>query len=272
MAAVKLIERQPRQWIWGLLILIVTLSLGLGGLYWWKTREAALPGALGAKDKGVQRAQGDEARLLAPEAVPEIVEFEVPRGRTVNGFTFTREGILTYSGRRFSPNVAGFGGEERVAISFLRSRGLAGAILMDPDGQNRSFLLDVNTMSSTPSSDGWDAAQKIFWSPSRRYMVVFCSYEGERFIRVDLNTKQVLWGDFLGSGDKTWEIRNNPRWLGDSDVLVFNVEEYCDPYGFSDTCVDEPTPVIYEVHLDAATLKLSARRIRSRSEKEWKRL
>jgi len=103
-------------------------------------------------------------------------------------------------------------------------------------------------------------------------MVVFCSYEGERFIRVDLNTKQVLWGDFLGSGDKTWEIRNNPRWLGDSDVLVFNVEEYCDPYGFSDTCVDEPTPVIYEVHLDAATLKLSARRIRSRSEKEWKRL
>lgn len=173
------------------------------------------------------------SKVAQPRSRTDVVEFEVPLGGASNGFTYTRRGSLFYNGRNFSPSVtANIDDVQKFKISFLPSSGLAGVISVDGDGQNRLFLLNLNDFSSIPMQlpGHWNAAQKVFWSPSRKYMVALCAYEGERFVSMDLNTMRMVEGEFLGRGDRIWGIKGEPRWLSSSDVLVFNVGEYCNPY------------------------------------------
>ena len=215
-----------------------------------------------AQSKGERARLGEKSNNIL---TPDVVEFEIPLGSTVNSFNYSNGGVLTYNGRNFSPSVTANARDvHRFKISLLRSSGLAGAISVDVDGQNKLFLLNTNNLSSTPMQlpGQWNAAQRVFWSPSRKYMVALCSYEGQRFIGMDLNAISMVEGEFLGRGGRTWTISSEPRWLENSDVLIFNVGEYCNPY--DDSCTGAQINKLlatYEVRLDAATLALSPKMI-----------
>jgi hypothetical protein len=106
------------------------------------------------------------------------------------------------------------------------------------------------------------AAQRVFWSPSQKYVVVLCAYEGERFISIDLTTKRLLDGNLMGHDGKMWHVSDEPRWIPDTDVLVFGVNEHCNPYQ-DRACTDQRMNVVLgrlEVRLDASTLRLTPKR------------
>jgi hypothetical protein len=194
-----------------------------------------------------------------------IDEFEVHQGNTLNGFTYSSNGTLTYSQKSFSPGVSV--NTEHVSafkVSFLKQRNMAAAIAIDSYGHNKLFLLDLNDYSSTPMQEegSWSAAQEVFWSPSQRYMVAFCSYEGERFEGFDLNTKRIISSGFMGPDDRIWRISKTPHWLENKDVLVFNVNEHCNYY--DDPCDPENILAAYEIRLNAASLRYSYTRISTR--------
>ena len=192
----------------------------------------------------------------------EIYNFDVPLGRTESNFIYANNGSLRYRGKNFSPTVTvNTSDVSRFKVSLLKSKNLAAAISVDGDGQNKLFLLNLSSFTSTPlqRQGMWNAAQEVFWSPSQKYMVALCAYEGERFIRIDLNTKQILEGDFLKKGNKVLSIKDNPRWIPNTDTLTFFVNETCNPYEDPNCTGDRINKVlaIYEIGIDAATLKLS---------------
>ncbi len=195
-------------------------------------------------------------------------EFTVGLGKTVNGFNFSRKGALTYNGKRFTPaltvnvkNITEF------KISMLEQKKWAGAIAVDGDGQNTLFFLDLAKMTSTPMQKrgSWNAAQKIYWSPSQKYMVALCAYEGESFVRIDTKTKSVrdVGVSYTEPGNNyetMLRITDEPRWSGNKDILVFNVNKYCNPY--EGNCGEGNRNVNrvlarYKISLNIATLKMT---------------
>lgn len=195
----------------------------------------------------------------------KATEFKVSRGKTVSGFSFSRNGALTYNKKRFSPSVTVRIDVTEFAISMLTQKKWAGAIAVDGDGQNQSFFLDTAKMTATPMQERgeWNAAQKIYWSPSQRYMVALCAYEGNSFVRIDTKTKSVRH-TFLSKPDESeatmWRIDNEPRWSGNKDILVFNVAEYCNPYdGYCGENSRNVNKVLarYKVNLNITTLRIS---------------
>jgi hypothetical protein len=198
----------------------------------------------------------------------QVLKFDVPLGRTVRGFTYSREGRLSYRSESFRPSVAVNSNDvTKFSVFFFHSKNLAGVIAMDVDGQNKSFLLDLNDFSSLPmqENDSWNAAAEILLSPSQRYMLVLCGYEGNRLISVDLNTRRLLDRPVRSPRwpDKLWFIKDDPRWVGNTDVLSFRVKETCNVYDNPgcDENRKNRASVMYAVRLDVATMKFSSRRV-----------
>ncbi len=192
---------------------------------------------------------------------PDVTEFEVPLGKTVNSLTYAQSGNLMYQEKTFRPSVtANINDVQKFKISILKSKNLAAVIAEDLDNKHKLFLIDLSKGTSIQiPPEGISAAVKIYWSPSQRYMVALCSYEGEWFISIDLNTKKIINGDFLGVPNKIWRIKDKPRWIGTSDMLGFTVDEICNYYDNPD-CGDKVLAT-YEIRLDAATLKIQSRQV-----------
>jgi hypothetical protein len=194
---------------------------------------------------------------------PVVEELTVLLGKTLDNFAFSQSGLLSYKGKPFNPAVrVKPDSVQSFRISLHQSKGLAGAIAEDADGQNSAYLLDLGTQTATPlqKAGTWSGAQQVFWSPSGRYMLVLCAYEGQRFLGVNLQTKKVVEGDFLGPKGKLWAITDAPWWTKGADTLMFTVNETCSPY--DDTpCDPERVLAKYTVSLDPATLKASAQKV-----------
>ena len=202
-------------------------------------------------------AQGTKDDGQGGSATPDLA---IPLGKTVSEFTFSQSGTLSYKGKPFNPAVkVKPDSVQSFRISLNKDKERAGAIAEDLDGQNSLYLLELDTHSATPlqKPGTWSAAQQVFWSPSGRYMLALCTYEGQRFIGIDLKTKQVTEGDFLGSEGKLWRISDEPRWAKDADILTFTVEETCSPYD-DPNCDPERVLARYSISLDPATLKATA--------------
>ncbi|HZS09338.1 MAG TPA: hypothetical protein VFD58_31175 [Blastocatellia bacterium] len=201
-----------------------------------------------------------DAAVPAPVAVNEAIEFEVPPGRTVRGFAYANR-RLSYQGRAFrlaaepDPQTT-----PRFRISLLEARGLAAAIAVDTDGQSSGYVLDLRNYSVIGLPK--EAAQKAWWSPSGRYVVFHCAYEGEAFVGVDLHARKVLRGDFPVARDRIWHLSGEPHWLEGQDVLALTMKEYCNPYD-NPRCDEAQRPrllAIREVRLDVAAFRYSVRR------------
>jgi hypothetical protein len=193
-----------------------------------------------------------------------VVDLSVPIGKTVDNFTFSKNGLLSYKEKYFNPAIkVRPDSVQSFKISLLKDKGLAGAIAEDGDGQNSAYLLDLGAQTATPlqKSGTWSGAQKIFWSPSGRYMLALCSYEGQRFIGVDLQTKKVVEGDFLGSKGKLWAITDEPHWIKDTDTLTFTVNETCNPFD-EPNCNSERVLAKYAVSLNPATVKATTQKVK----------
>lgn len=111
----------------------------------------------------------------------KAVEFVVPLGKTVSGFNFSRRGALTYNGKPFSPAIVI--DPKRIAefkISLLPEQKIAGAIGVDQNGFNLLYFLDTTKM--TQEENGESAAYQILWSPSKRFMIALCEYEGQSLV------------------------------------------------------------------------------------------
>jgi hypothetical protein len=192
------------------------------------------------------------------QVAKDIIEFEVPLGKTVNGFTYSQNGELLFQGKSFHSTIkANTSDVPKFKISILRSENIAAAIAMDCDGKNLLFSIDLSRVTSQPmqASDTASAALKIFWSPSKKYMLALCSYEGERFISLDLNNKRSINGDFIGPfSDRIWRIKDNPQWMGQTDVLGFTVDEICNYYD-NPNC-DGKVLAAYKVRLEASSLEI----------------
>jgi hypothetical protein len=189
-------------------------------------------------------------------------EFEIPLGKSTYGFSYSNYGELTFNGIKFTPNViSSTTNVPKFKISFLDTEQIAGAIAMDIDGQNYLFFLDLSTMTAVAMQEtkSWNAAREIYWSPSRKYMVAWCAYEGEFFIRIDTESKEILTNALKSDSNQEtmWQVDNEPRWSGNEDIMIFNVAEYCNPFVID--CGDAFDKVLskFKVSLDAATLRIS---------------
>ncbi len=192
---------------------------------------------------------------------------EVRRGDTQHGFTYDSSGQLFYNSKPFKPAIIAPEYITAFDISLLPRRALAAAIGDDLDGQNILYLLKLGTGVAVPFQNGkvkWVAARKVFWSPSGRYLLALCAYEEQRFLRADIKTGEIVVGPFLAPKDVTrqWTIHGEPRWDGSTDVLYFEVEEFCNP--FQDACgpdAENSGKVLarHEVRLDAETLAFRVR-------------
>jgi hypothetical protein len=211
--------------------------------------------ALLASDRAFAEGKPAVSRSSSPAA-----ELSVPLGQTAGGFTFSKDGSLSYKGKPFEPAVkVSPESVQKFRISLNRVRSLAGAISEDSDGLSRLFLLDLAARSSTglPRGVEWTGAQKIFWSPSGRYLVAYFSYEEEFFVGIDLRTKKVKRGD-LGPRGRLWRLTNEPQWSKEGSALWFTVNETCDPYEET-KCDSERVLARYSVSLDPATLEARRR-------------
>lgn len=205
-----------------------------------------------------------ETALLGAQNTIIIKEelFEVPLGETVNEFSYTKTGELMYKGARFIPDIRTK--PEYVTefkISLLESKQMAGAIAQDVDGQNLAFLLNLADMTSIPlqAPDSWNAAKEIYWSPSTKFMLAYCSYEGANFLGLNTETKEIKYMSNLKPHDDystRWNVYDKPKWLNNKDVLEFTVAEYCNP--FEVDCGDSANKPLakYKVNLDAETMKI----------------
>ena len=209
------------------------------------------------------------ANLPMPERrQPEnkVDEFTVNRGETSNGFRLALNGALTYEGKTFTPRITVNKSIANFTISFLNKK-WAGGIANDQYGQHLSYFLDTTKMTATPMQKpgSWNAAVKILWSPSQRYMVALCAYEGDSFVRIDTKTKNVRdvgisYTEPASNYETMLRIIDEPRWSRNSDVLLFNVAKYCNPYEGS--CGEGNRNVNrvlarFGVTLDVATLRIS---------------
>lgn len=185
-----------------------------------------------------------------------MLTFDVALGRTVNGFTYSNDGTLSYRGCSFRPVVkADSRYVPNLKILYWPSRNLAGVIVSDGLSPNTSFVLDLNDSSSVFMEN--NAATQMFLSPSQRYVVILGEYEGAGFTSVDLNTKRVVSGGSIGPENRIWSIKSGPQWVGNSDVLQIIVNEYCNSYD-DPNCTGnrmKTTRAKYDVRIDAATLK-----------------
>ncbi len=213
---------------------------------------------VGILQRGICQSTTKDAQADPPVAI----EFALPLGNTVSEFTYSKSGTILYKGKKFNPAVTSRPDDvPTFRISLLKERGLAGAIAEDVDGQNRLFLLDLKTSVSTPLQPPGmsSAAQRVFWSPSGRYMLALCTYEGQRFVGVELKSKKVSEGDFLAANGRLWAIKGDPHWDA-ADSLLFTVEETCNPYDEPD-CDVERVLATYLVRLDAATLTFTTKNL-----------
>lgn len=194
---------------------------------------------------------------MALDNEQKYTEFVIARGETTNGFTFTTDGVLLYNKAIFSPPVsARYPDIPKFKISILNSKQLAAAISLDQDGKTQLFLMDLKKGTSREIYEGGVASQ-IYWSPSGKYLVVLCSYEGERFISIDLATGKVLNKDFIKPKDpkRLWRITKDfPAWAGKSDFLEFTVNEICNYY--EDHECGEKIFAVHSLKMDAASLTI----------------
>ena len=175
----------------------------------------------------------------------------------MGGFSFSRNGVLTYNKKRFSPSVTVGKDFTKFEISVSTQKKLAGAIAVEVNGLNGLFFLDTAKMTAKSIQQA-EFVVKIYWSPSQKYMVALCAHEGELFVRVDTKTKRVddKFIDNPGGGETTmWRIDNEPGWSGNKDVLVFNVNELCNYYDYE--CGEGKVLARYKVNLNVTTLKIS---------------
>lgn len=181
------------------------------------------------------------------------INFAVPRGETIRGFAFAADGILKYRGKEFSPSVK-FGAEtKRLDVSFLPNKGLAGAIAVD-EAENSFVLLDTKNAASRDCAEISSAA-KMFWSPSRRYLVVYGEYEGARLYSINVSAKTVASDENWFPEHDLWVLNGKPKWSGKSEQIAFKVVAGCDPTADpSNPCEDKPE--YFEVRVDAATMRL----------------
>jgi hypothetical protein len=193
------------------------------------------------------------------EVSPNDETIRVPVGKTAGDFTYLKDGTLVFKNGPFSPPVKmSPDSVQSFKISIRKDAAFAGAIAEDSDGMNDAFLLDLTSYTSTPMQEvtQHSAAQQIFWSPSGRYMLALCAYEGQRFISVDLYARKVVEGDFLGSEGNIGTIAGDPTWVKGSDVLTFAIKETCNVYDNPD-CDREKVLGTYTVALDAKTLAMT---------------
>jgi len=195
--------------------------------------------------------------------ITDIVNFEIPINKIFYEFTYTQGGILIYQGRKFNPSViANINDVRKFKVSILRPKGLAAAIAVDNDGKHKLFFIDLNKGTSilVPGC----AALDVFWSPSQKYLVTLCSYEGQWFVSIDLYTQKIRKGVFLGPSNKIWLIKDKPHWIGTSDVLSFVVDEFCNYYE-NPNCGRNMILATYVVHLDAVSFKIQSQRLFKRT-------
>lgn len=190
-------------------------------------------------------------------------KFKVPLGKTINGFHYSSNGQLTYNGINFSPNIKAITAYvAEFKISLLNAKKIAGAIAMDMDGQNFLFLLDLSTMTAVPlqMANSWNAAIEMYWSPSQKYMVALCSYEGQNFISINTETKKIVRNGLspANNDEVRWVVDNEPQWSENKDIMIFNVAEYCD---YHVDCGENSNKALakYKINLDAATLIITKR-------------
>ena len=192
-------------------------------------------------------------------SAPDVTEFEIALGKTVYGFTYTDEGVLLYDGKSFSPEVrANKSDVPKFKISILNSKKLAAGIGLDIDGKTYLFLMDIRRGTSREIEEGRTAG-RIYWSPSEKYLVVLCTQEGNRFIQVDLNSGNVLDKGFLKppGNDRSWYVKDDPHWIGKTDVLEFTVNETCHYYeGKCDGNNMNNILAVHKLKMDAATLNI----------------
>lgn len=192
----------------------------------------------------------------------DILKFILKQGESNNGFYFSQNGELLYQGNSLSPKLTlNVKYISKVYIEILKENNFAGIIAVDIDGQNSLFFLDLDEMSSTKvHSNSWNAAQQLFWSPSRYYMLAWCVYEGESFFRIDTRTKKFISMGVLKPGNNyttRWKLTNEPTWMDSKDILTFNVGEFCNPYEVDDCGETLKIPIAkYKVHLNPINLSI----------------
>jgi hypothetical protein len=188
------------------------------------------------------------------QTASDILEFEVSIGKTANGFIYSNNGELLFKGKPFRPAIkANINYVKKFKLSILKSKNIAAAIAMDVDGKNSLFVLDLNKGLSLPLQKYGCPAADIFWSPSQKYMLALCAYEGERFISLDIQNNKIINGEFLGSSHKIWRIQDHPKWIQQKDILEFTVNEICNYY--DNPGCDDKVLATYKVLLKASSLK-----------------
>ncbi len=192
----------------------------------------------------------------------QVQKFDISIGKKVNGFHYNSNGTLTYNEKSFTPSItANKANVPKFNISMLLSEEIAGAIAIDVDGQNFLFFLNLQNYTATPMqpTNSWNAAQEIYWSPTKTYMVAHCVYEGESFISLNTQTKKIVKMESLKPGknyETIWTVESEPKWLTDKDVLTFKVAEYCNPYEVDCSKNGDSAIARYNVNLNAKTLQI----------------
>jgi|CXWL01.1.fsa_nt_gi hypothetical protein len=189
-------------------------------------------------------------------AAPEIV---VAIGKPAGAFTLSNDGSLLYRTKQFRPAIKVNTDTVRSFSIVPRKDGkFAGALAQDSDGQNFAFLLKLTDFSSTPlqAAGKWSAAQSFFWSPSGRYLLALCSYEGHRFVGIDVESRKLTEGPFLGSANRLGLVENAPTWYEQEDALLFILAEKCSPYE-EENCDTTKTLARYLVVLSPSNLGMS---------------
>lgn len=189
--------------------------------------------------------------------------FEVQRGKSVQGFSYTSSGQLLYNSKPFSPPIGGSGDIPKFHISLSPNRAFAAAVGKDIDGQDTLHLLKLNVNTAIPlQHGGYKSVGGVigtWWSPSGKYLIALCAYEGQRFVRANIKTGEVIDGPWLKPEGKValWAVKGEPRWDGNTDVLRLIVNETCDPYDGDcgpDAVNAGKVLATHQVALDAETL------------------
>jgi hypothetical protein len=197
-----------------------------------------------------------------PELKVQEKKFEVPVGKSINKFKYTNEGELLYNEKSFTPKIITFvNSVELYKISTSKVNNNAGAIGMDIDGQNLCYFLDLDNMTSTSLTENTYYFQEMYWSPSSKYLITFCTYEGQSLcISINSKSKKITIKNLKQDNDFNtfWEVDNKPEWEKEKDILQFRVAEYYNP--FSSNYNNEDLGKVlgkYNVKLDAKTLNIN---------------
>jgi len=205
----------------------------------------------------------DKQRAAAPQNA-----FDINRGVAEHGFSYEQSGSLLFNGKRFKPSVSGTKDMPRFHIALSPGGRFAAAAGKDIDGQDTLYLLKLNVLTAVPFQRGQyrsvGGVIGTWWSPSGKYLVALCAYEGQRFVRADIKTGELVDGPWLKATDKhvLWAVKGAPQWDGNTDVLKVTVDESCDPYDgdCGPNAVNSGKVIAtHTVILDADTLALSVR-------------